>query len=399
MSSSEMCSRCLTRARSELPWATTSGRQPGPQLGDDRVVPVREDPGDHVGQALGGREDVGRQQAVAPVVAGVLGAVEVDRGRGHVVASGARAWSGRRRAARWSPSCRGPAARRSGARSAATSAAPGARAGRARRGRGWRSRRRGSGPRCGGRRTRGPPRAASRPRRPPRSRPTSLRGTSCQPVNRLRRFHVLSPWRRITRVAMAPDGRPWPVGRRWPYGPRHAHLRPLPPLRRAHRRAAGDGRRAPRPAAGRVHRPLARGPRPLAGDGHRPSDRSARRQAGAVGRRQHPRHRGDRQRGRAPPAPPPGHGLRRRRDRDPRPADAHVLRRAPGEPGRRRAAPSPTARACLRSSVRPLAVAATATVPPGLRRGRRRRRRPDPHDAHPRPERRVATRIPTSPAC
>src|SRR2546422_9013792 len=30
--------------------------------------------------------------------------------------------------------------------------------------------------------------------------PRSLSGTSCQPVNRFSRFHVLSPWRRSTSV-------------------------------------------------------------------------------------------------------------------------------------------------------------------------------------------------------
>src|SRR5437660_12407649 len=30
--------------------------------------------------------------------------------------------------------------------------------------------------------------------------PSSLRGTSCQPVNRFSRFQVLWPWRRSTRV-------------------------------------------------------------------------------------------------------------------------------------------------------------------------------------------------------
>src|ERR1700687_5223119 len=30
--------------------------------------------------------------------------------------------------------------------------------------------------------------------------PRSLRGTSCQPVNRFSRFHVLWPWRRRTRI-------------------------------------------------------------------------------------------------------------------------------------------------------------------------------------------------------
>ena len=47
--------------------------QPGPQVGDDRVVPVGEHPHDHVGQALGRGEDVGREPGVALVVAGMLG--------------------------------------------------------------------------------------------------------------------------------------------------------------------------------------------------------------------------------------------------------------------------------------------------------------------------------------
>ncbi len=53
MSSSLIPSRCLTRARSELPWAATSIDPPGPEVGDDAVDPVRQRPLQHVLQALG----------------------------------------------------------------------------------------------------------------------------------------------------------------------------------------------------------------------------------------------------------------------------------------------------------------------------------------------------------
>ena len=61
--------------------------------------------------------------------------------------------------------------------------------------------------------------------------------------------------------------------------------------------------------------------------------------------------------------------------------DADLLRRAPGEPGRRGARPGrpPEAAALERAA---LAVARRPRAA-GPRRGRRRRRRADPHDAHP----------------
>ena len=39
----------------------------GPQVGDDRVVPVRQHPGDDVGEALGARDDIAREEGVALV--------------------------------------------------------------------------------------------------------------------------------------------------------------------------------------------------------------------------------------------------------------------------------------------------------------------------------------------
>ena len=59
--------------------------QSGPQVGHDGVVPVRQDACDHVLQTFGTRQDVGRQEPVAPVLGGVLGVVCSDGRRGNVV--------------------------------------------------------------------------------------------------------------------------------------------------------------------------------------------------------------------------------------------------------------------------------------------------------------------------
>jgi len=59
----------------------------GTQLGNDDVVPVGQHTSHDIGQALGGRQHVGRQQAVALVVDRVLWTVAVDGGRRHVVAA------------------------------------------------------------------------------------------------------------------------------------------------------------------------------------------------------------------------------------------------------------------------------------------------------------------------
>ena len=57
----------------------------GHQVGDDPVVPVGEHPGDHVGQALRLRDQLGRQVRVAVVVVRVVLVVGRDRRRRHVV--------------------------------------------------------------------------------------------------------------------------------------------------------------------------------------------------------------------------------------------------------------------------------------------------------------------------
>ena len=74
-----------------LPWATTSTAPPRrparQQVGDDGVLPVGEDPPDHVGQALGGRQRAGRNVAVAGVVGRVALVAGLQRRRGDVVAA------------------------------------------------------------------------------------------------------------------------------------------------------------------------------------------------------------------------------------------------------------------------------------------------------------------------
>ena len=74
--------------------------------------------------------------------------------------------------------------------------------------------------------------------------------------------------------------------------------------------AARDRRRSPRPRRARDIRPLARGTRALAGHGHRLGDGRPRHQAGALGRRQHPRRRTDGHGRRLLPDPPPRHRAR-----------------------------------------------------------------------------------------
>ena len=96
-------------------------------------------------------------------------------------------------------------------------------------------------------------------------------------------------------------------------------------------------RRPPRPRRRRVVRAQPRGPRPPARDRHRLLDRRARHQAGALGRRQHPRRRADGDGRRVLPPPPPRRRPRRRRPgRHRGAAHPHVLRRPARQPRRRR---------------------------------------------------------------
>ncbi len=112
----EMSSRYLTRARRLLPCAATSTRLPARMAGAIVLVPVGQEAGDRVLEALGQRQ-LGR--ASGPRSAG--------RGRGSARRSARAAAAGRRScAARSSPAprrtsppsppCSAPAARRSGAR-------------------------------------------------------------------------------------------------------------------------------------------------------------------------------------------------------------------------------------------------------------------------------------------
>src|ERR1700760_3710821 len=79
-------SRCLTRARSELPWATIRTGPPGPaQVRDDGVIPVRQEAAQHVLQALGPRPGLRRQGGVTRIT-GLGQRVVVGHGRRrHVV--------------------------------------------------------------------------------------------------------------------------------------------------------------------------------------------------------------------------------------------------------------------------------------------------------------------------
>ena len=65
------------------------------QVGDDGVVPVGQHPGHHVGQALGGRQHVGRDVAVAGVAGGVVLAAGLDGRRAGCRSSAARPSPGR----------------------------------------------------------------------------------------------------------------------------------------------------------------------------------------------------------------------------------------------------------------------------------------------------------------
>ena len=100
---------------------------------------------------------------------------------------------------------------------------------------------------------------------------------------------------------------------------------------------------------------VVRGPRPAARHGDRFVDRRARHEAGALGRRQHPRRRADGHGRRVPPAAAPRRRLRRRRrhGRRRRLAHPHLLRRARGSTPTAPSGCSPTAdaaagRACAR---------------------------------------------------
>ena len=118
----------------------------------------------------------------------------------------------------------------------------------------------------------------------------------------------------------------------------------------------------------RVDRALLRGPRHLALHGHEHGDGAGRGEAGRVRPRPDPRdgvHRNDR---RAEPSRPPP--ARRRRTRAPRGRHAHVLRRPPRQPGRRRGR---ARRRTLPSLERP-AVPARGARGRASSRGRRRRR-------------------------
>ena len=137
-------------------------------------------------------------------------------------------------------------------------------------------------------------------------------------------------------------------------------------------------REYPQPGVDRIDRQEPRGPRHLRADRHQHRDRPRVRQAGDVGRRQHPRHRG-RGLGREPVLPRhAGARPRHRSGNHPRARHAGVLRLPADESRRRRMGAGRPA------EVGPLEHAA---VP--VRRGRdrgpdrrgHRRRRPDPADA------------------
>ena len=196
-----MPSRCFTSARSELPCAATSTVAPGAQVGDDRVVPPRQHPLEHVLQALGPGQHVAGERGVALVDARV-GIVDrrADRAADVVRAPPDLHLLGAELLAR-SPPCSCPAARRSDVRSAATTAAPGSTTARTRRARARRCGSRAPAPTCARCRAAMPalrevaPGAARLARRP-----RSVRSTSTQPVKRFSRFQVLWPWRSSTSV-------------------------------------------------------------------------------------------------------------------------------------------------------------------------------------------------------
>ena len=196
----EMPSRCITSARSELPWAVTSTSSPARSWGTITSYQYGQHAGHHVGQALRRRQHVGGEQAVAGVVDRVLGAVEPDRRRGHVVAAapdlgllGTVLLGGRLLVEALQgavvplveppvPLHREPHLTQRLQREV---------------GRDHRPRQQAT---CGRRRSAAPRRASWRPAALASMMPVSFRGTSCQPVNRLSSFHVLRPWRRRTSV-------------------------------------------------------------------------------------------------------------------------------------------------------------------------------------------------------
>ena len=90
MSSSLMPSRCLTRARSELPCAATSTVWPDAQVGHDPGVPVGQEPLDHVLEALGARHVRAELGVLRQTGLGELGVI-VDAAGAVRRTSGARA--------------------------------------------------------------------------------------------------------------------------------------------------------------------------------------------------------------------------------------------------------------------------------------------------------------------
>ena len=152
--------------------------------------------------------------------------------------------------------------------------------------------------------------------------------------------------------------------------------------------AAPTRRRTPGPRRiGDVWTVLRRA-RPPARHRHRHHPRVTRHQAGALDRRQHPRRRAHRHGRRVSRPPTSDRRLRRRRRTGhPRAAQPNLLRRAACQPRRCRVGAGRHAAnpALERASV---AVPGWPPVARSVDRGHRRRR-PDPADARPRPERRV----------
>ena len=170
---------------------------------------------------------------------------------------------------------------------------------------------------------------------------------------------------------------------RKPAMPRH-RLRPLLPLRRAHRDPPGLRRRASAPRVDRIDRQEPRGPRHLGADRHQREHGTGGREAGVLGGRQHPRDR-SRGIGGQPLFPADaGHAIRQGSRSDPRPRYPGVLRLSADQPGRRRMG------ARRQAEMGPLEHPPVSVGRRGDRRAHRRghrRRRPDPADAHPRPQR------------
>ena len=168
----------------------------------------------------------------------------------------------------------------------------------------------------------------------------------------------------------------------------HAHhrLRSLLPLRRADRHPPGVRRRISRPRVDRVDRQEPRGTRHLGADGHQRRDRSGGREAGVLGRRQHPLDRGRGVGGRALFPADARHAIRQGSGRDARARHPRVLRLPALQSGRRRM-----------GARRQAEVGALEHAPLSVGRGRdrgphrrgHRRRRAHPADAHPRFQRPV----------